>query len=77
MQKNFYRPIKNRNQKKYFGQKKPNCFKKLKYPTNNCNIEEISNEISIGLLIFKEIFKMDLNSEDIQSLKKFMYILYQ
>ena len=53
-----------RTKKIYFGQKK-------------ANIEEISNEISIGLLIFKEIFKMDLNSEDIQSLKKFMYILYQ
>ena len=63
--KNNYRPIKKclvmilhlRTKKIYFGQKKPNCFKKRKYLTNNCNTEEISNEISKGCWYLKKYSK--------------------
>jgi len=45
-----------------------------KYPTRNGNIDKIPNDI--GMLIFQEILNMDLTSEDIQSLKKFLYITF-
>ena len=45
-----------------------------KYLTRNGNIDKIPNDI--GMLIFQEILNMDLTSEDIQSLKKFLYITF-